>query len=99
MSDTAKAFVKECLTIDPTSRPTAAQALQHKWLASEEPHFVPDPDSPSGRPTNLLPHIQKAFDARKTCTSDFSPSPLRGSFWKCCRLMMARGQSARRCSR
>ena len=72
MSDTAKAFVKECLTIDPTSRPTAAQALQHKWLASEEPHFVPDPDSPSGRPTNLLPHIQKAFDARKTCMSRLS---------------------------
>ena len=67
MSDTAKAFVKECLTIDPTSRPTAAQALQHKWLASEQPHFVPDPDSASGRPTNLLPQIQKAFDARKTC--------------------------------
>ncbi|KAH9848075.1 Pkinase-domain-containing protein [Lenzites betulinus] len=66
VSETAKDFVRTCLTIDPTSRPTAAEALQHRWLASDEPHFVPDPLSPSGRPTNLLPHIQKAFDARKT---------------------------------
>ena len=68
VSETAKSFVRECLTIDPTSRPTAAEALQHKWLASEQPYFVPDPESPSGRPTNLLPNIRKAFDAKKTCT-------------------------------
>ena len=66
VSETARDFVSECLTIDPTSRPTAAEALKHKWLASEQPHFVPDPDSASGRPTNLLPQIQKAFDAKKT---------------------------------
>lgn len=66
MSDTAKDFVRYCLTIDPASRPTAAEALQHKWLADTTPHFVPDPDSTSGQPTNLLPHIQKQFDARKT---------------------------------
>ena len=64
VSETAKDFVRECLTIDPASRPTAEQALQHKWLASSEPHFVTDA---SGNMTNLLPHIQKAFDARKTC--------------------------------
>ncbi|KAI0816914.1 Pkinase-domain-containing protein [Trametes gibbosa] len=66
VSETAKDFVRTCLTIDPTSRPTAAEAIQHKWLASDQPHFVPDPSSPSGGPTNLLPHIQKAFDAKKT---------------------------------
>ncbi|KAH9903202.1 Pkinase-domain-containing protein [Cubamyces lactineus] len=66
VSETARDFVRTCLTIDPASRPTAAEALQHKWLASDEPHFVPDPQSPSGGPTNLLPHIQKAFDAKKT---------------------------------
>lgn len=71
MSDTAKDFVRTCLTIDPTSRPTAAEMLEHKWLASDQRHFVPDPASPSGGPTNLLPHIQKAFDAKKTCTSPF----------------------------
>lgn len=30
VSDTARDFVRECLTIDPASRPTAAQALKHK---------------------------------------------------------------------
>jgi calcium/calmodulin-dependent protein kinase I len=68
VSETAKDFVRYCLTIDPKERPTAAQALQHKWLADTTPHFVPDPESTSGQPTNLLPHIQKQFDARKTCT-------------------------------
>ena len=63
VSETARDFVTECLTIDPASRPTAAEALKHKWLASEQPHFV---QSPTGGPTNLLPQIQKAFDAKKT---------------------------------
>ncbi|TFK81462.1 Pkinase-domain-containing protein [Polyporus arcularius HHB13444] len=66
VSETARDFVRDCLTIDPTSRPTAAEALKHPWLSSDKPHFVPDPESPSGRPTNLLPNIQKAFDAKKT---------------------------------
>ncbi len=65
-----------CLTIDPTSRPTAAEMLGHKWLASDQRHFVPDTASPSGGPTNLLPHIQKAFDAKKTCTPRFAPVAL-----------------------
>lgn len=30
VSETAKDFVAECLTIDPISRPTAAEVLQHK---------------------------------------------------------------------
>ncbi|KIY49698.1 Pkinase-domain-containing protein, partial [Fistulina hepatica ATCC 64428] len=61
VSETAKSFVRECLTIDPTERPTAAEALQHKWLASEKPHFVADEDN---RPMDLLPHVKKAFDAK-----------------------------------
>lgn len=43
VSDTAKDFVKECLTIDPTNRPTAAQVLEHKVYKSTSPraiHFV-----------------------------------------------------------
>ena len=32
VSDTARSFVTECLTIDPASRPTAEQALAHKWV-------------------------------------------------------------------
>jgi len=65
VSDTARSFVTECLTIDPANRPTAEEALAHKWLASDEPHFVPDPDKQGG-PTDLLPHVRKAFDAKKT---------------------------------
>ena len=38
--------------------------LKHKWLADSEPHYVEDKE---GKMTNLLPHIQKAFDAKKTC--------------------------------
>ncbi|GBE89921.1 Calcium/calmodulin-dependent protein kinase cmkB [Sparassis crispa] len=66
VSETARNFVSECLTIDPVSRPTAEEMLEHKWLADERPHFVPDPESPHGGPTDLLPHIQKHFDARRT---------------------------------
>ncbi|PFH53484.1 hypothetical protein AMATHDRAFT_1144 [Amanita thiersii Skay4041] len=62
VSDTAKDFVKECLTVNPAKRPTAAQVLKHKWLADEKPHFVADSQ---GAPTDLLPHVKKAFNAKK----------------------------------
>ena len=41
--------------------------LQHRWLADEKPHFVPDPESPTGGPRDLLPHIQKRLDAKARC--------------------------------
>lgn len=63
VSETARDFVRTCLTIDPVKRPTAAQALQHKWLADEKPHFVP---SESGAPMDLLPHVRSHFNAKKT---------------------------------
>jgi len=66
VSDTARDFVKQCLTIDPSRRPTAEQMLKHKWLADITPHFVVDPESSTGQPVNLLPHIQRQFDARRT---------------------------------
>lgn len=41
VSDTARDFVTECLTIDPASRPTAAEALAHKvWNTSLLISFV-----------------------------------------------------------
>lgn len=61
VSNTAKDFVNFCLTVDPVDRPTAAQALEHKWLASEEPHFV----TLDGQPADLLPHVKKAFNAKQ----------------------------------
>jgi serine/threonine protein kinase len=33
ISDEAKNFVTECLTLEPASRPTAAALLKHKWIA------------------------------------------------------------------
>ena len=67
VSPTAKDFVSSCLTVDPNRRPTAAEMLQHRWLADEKPHFVPDPESPTGGPRDLLPHIQKRLDAKARC--------------------------------
>jgi len=64
VSTTAKDFVSACLTVDPTRRPTGTEMLQHRWLADEKPHFVPDPESPTGGPRDLLPHIQKRLDAK-----------------------------------
>lgn len=66
VSPTARDFVSYCLTNDPNARPTATEALQHRWLASDTPHFVADPESPTGGPKDLLPTIQKGFNARKT---------------------------------
>jgi len=65
VSSTAKDFVRTCLTIDPKKRPTAAIALQHKWLADEQPHFVPDPDRLDGGPADLLPNVKRAFNAKQ----------------------------------
>jgi calcium/calmodulin-dependent protein kinase I len=43
VSDTAKDFVKVCLTVDPAKRPTATQVLEHKvgktmWQLRKEGH-------------------------------------------------------------
>ncbi|KAF9470471.1 Pkinase-domain-containing protein, partial [Pholiota conissans] len=62
VSETAKDFVRMCLTVDPVRRPTAALALEHKWLADEQPHFVTDT---TGAPADLLPNVKKAFNAKQ----------------------------------
>ncbi|KAJ7216383.1 kinase-like domain-containing protein [Mycena pura] len=64
VSETARDFIRACLTVDPAERPTAAKALEHRWLASPTPHFVPDPTSLTGGPTDLLPQVKRAFDAK-----------------------------------
>ncbi|TEB26791.1 Pkinase-domain-containing protein [Coprinellus micaceus] len=61
VSDTAKEFVRTCLTVDPHKRPTAAEALKHKWLASASPIFV---TSSNGEPADLLPNVKRAFNAK-----------------------------------
>ncbi|EAU84121.2 CAMK/CAMK1 protein kinase [Coprinopsis cinerea okayama7 len=63
VSETAKDFVRTCLTIDPNKRPTATEALAHKWLADKEPHFVANPAD--GTPADLLPNVKRAFNAKR----------------------------------
>jgi serine/threonine protein kinase len=83
VSEQAKTFVRNCLTIDPTNRPTAEELLQDSWLQNVEDHYVA---TPQGSATDLLPQVKKAFDARKTCTSTICPSRIRcianTSYWR-----------------
>ncbi|KAK3075590.1 Calcium/calmodulin-dependent protein kinase type I [Teratosphaeriaceae sp. CCFEE 6253] len=57
VSLTARAFIKRCLTIDPTQRITAHDALSHQWIAG--------PSSDRGD-EDLLPTVKKNFNARRT---------------------------------
>jgi hypothetical protein len=61
VSDTAKDFVRACLTVDPTNRPTAAELLGHPWLKTAEP------TTPVDKGVDLLPSVKSAFNAKKTC--------------------------------
>jgi serine/threonine protein kinase len=57
VSLTARQFIKRCLTIDPTKRMTAHEALSHAWIIGPE----------SGRgEEDLLPVVKKNFNARRT---------------------------------
>ena len=57
VSQTAREFIQRCLTIDPTKRITAHEALSHEWIAGPE----------SGRgEDDLLPVVKKNFNARRT---------------------------------
>lgn len=69
VSETAKEFIRRCLTVDPAKRPTARAMLEDEWLSSKHHGAVgagPTPD--------LLPQVKKNFDAKKTCES-FVPTP------------------------
>lgn len=57
VSMSARQFIKRCLTIDPTKRMTAHEALTHEWIAGPE----------SGRgDEDLLPTVKQNFNARRT---------------------------------
>lgn len=60
VSRAARGFIKRCLTIDPTQRLTAHEALAHEWIAG-------GPDSGRGTAEeDLLPTVKKNFNARRT---------------------------------
>lgn len=57
VSESAKDFINKLLTIDPTKRLTAKQALEHPWLLTT---------GPKGDQKDLLPDIKSAFNAKRT---------------------------------
>ncbi|EAL92626.1 Calcium/calmodulin-dependent protein kinase type I [Aspergillus fumigatus] len=61
VSQSARDFIKGCLTVDPKARMTAHEALQHPWI---NPPYDLNNDSGSGE--DLLPTVKKNFNARRT---------------------------------
>jgi serine/threonine protein kinase len=59
VSPAARDFIDRCLTIDPTQRMTAAQALQHAFVAGRR-------GEPGDEQSDLLPVVKKNFNARRT---------------------------------
>ncbi|KAK3400562.1 putative calcium/calmodulin-dependent protein kinase type I [Sordaria brevicollis] len=68
VSDSAKDFIKRCLTIDPSKRMTAHEALQHPfvagWAAKAAAGVAEGAEQDKG--ANLLPNVKKNFNARRT---------------------------------
>ncbi|WVN86457.1 uncharacterized protein L203_101621 [Cryptococcus depauperatus CBS 7841] len=64
VSDAARQFVRDCLTIDPINRPTANELLQHAWLKVDETDKGDTRVVDKG--VDLLPSVKAAFDAKKT---------------------------------
>jgi calcium/calmodulin-dependent protein kinase I len=63
VSDTARDFIRRCLTVDPNARMTSHQALQHAWIKPADPT---SPETPIGGGQDLLPTVKKNFNARRT---------------------------------
>lgn len=61
VSQTARQFIKRCLTVDPKERMTAHEALAHPWIS---PNASSDADAKGSE--DLLPVVKKNFNARKT---------------------------------
>lgn len=64
VSDSAKDFIRKCLTIDPAKRMTAHEALQHSFVAAWGRGA--DADGNADKGANLLPTVKKNFNARRT---------------------------------
>lgn len=64
VSETARQFVRNCLTVDPTHRPTVDDLLNHPWLRDVE---MSKGEPAEAKGVDLLPTVKAAFDAKKTC--------------------------------
>ncbi|KUJ14667.1 Pkinase-domain-containing protein [Mollisia scopiformis] len=58
----ARDFIKRCLTIDPTKRMTAHEALSHPFVSG----IPAGQDGKDGKGSDLLPVVKKNFNARRT---------------------------------
>lgn len=68
VSLTAREFIKRCLTVNPTQRMTAHEALQHPWINQLDPNSPAYSQPTRGGQDNqdLLPVVKKNFNARRT---------------------------------
>ncbi len=65
VSDSAKDFIRRCLTIDPAKRMTAHEALQHPFVAAWARAGATGGEA-ADKGHNLLPTVKKNFNARRT---------------------------------
>ncbi|KAK3305789.1 kinase-like domain-containing protein [Chaetomium strumarium] len=65
VSDSAKDFIRRCLTIDPAKRMTAHEALQHPFVAGWARAAAAGGEG-ADKGQNLLPTVKKNFNARRT---------------------------------
>ena len=65
VSDSAKDFIRRCLTIDPAKRMTAHEALQHPFVAGWA-RLAAAGGEGADKGQNLLPTVKKNFNARRT---------------------------------
>ncbi|KAL2137098.1 hypothetical protein VTI74DRAFT_8730 [Chaetomium olivicolor] len=65
VSDSAKDFIRRCLTIDPAKRMTAHEALQHPFVAGWAKVTAAGGEG-ADKGQNLLPTVKKNFNARRT---------------------------------
>lgn len=59
VSLTAREFIRRCLTVEPSSRMTAHEALSHPWIADLGKTAAEGEE-------DLLPTVKKNFNARRT---------------------------------
>ncbi|KAG9234234.1 kinase-like domain-containing protein [Amylocarpus encephaloides] len=62
VSKSAREFIRRCLTIDPTQRMTAHEALSHPFVAG----LSVNRDGTRDQGSDLLPIVKKNFNARRT---------------------------------
>lgn len=66
VSQSARDFIKRCLTTDPHARITTHEGLQHPWISPPADPRNPSTQVKTGLGEDLLPVVKKNFNARRT---------------------------------